>query len=123
MPKPPRTQTNGMRRQRALAVALTLLASAWCLLLVGGRSVQAAGYLHAGGTRLLDGNNQPILLRGVNLGTWLYPELWMMGAPNLSLYAGADDFEKLNAGLKDVLGADTNLLAHALDTMRSDFIT
>jgi len=113
---------SGMRRRRALASAFAFLASVWCLLL-SGAPAQAAGYLHASGTRLLDGNNQPILLRGVNLGTWLYPELWMMGAPNLSLYAGTDDFEKLNAAMKDVLGGDTNLLAHALDTMRSDFIT
>src|SRR5258705_9285520 len=29
---------------------------------------EAAGFLHASATRMVDGNNQQILLRGVNLG-------------------------------------------------------
>src|SRR5437764_1324909 len=103
-----------MRRVVTFAIAC-------CLIWVAGPS-RADGYLHASGTRLLDAANQPLLLRGVNLGTWLYPELWMMGAPNLGLYSGADEFEKLNAAIKDVLGGDTNLLAQALDAMRSSFI-
>ncbi len=66
-------------------------------------SMKAAGYLHASGTRIVDGNNQVILLRGVNLGNWLFNEAYMTGAP----------FEQDTwpGGLKDVLGTDTNVAA------------
>jgi aryl-phospho-beta-D-glucosidase BglC (GH1 family) len=34
-------------------------------------------YVHAQGTALLDGQNQPLELRGIALGGWLYHESWM----------------------------------------------
>ena len=52
-----------------------------CLLLALSHSAHAAGYLHASGTTIAEGNNQSILLRGVNLGNWLYNEAYMTGAP------------------------------------------
>ena len=99
-----------------------MLAAAF-LLVFTGHDAAAAGYLRASGARLLDGDNQPILLRGVNLGAWLYPELWMMGGANLDAYTnGVDDFERLQAATADVLGGDTNLSAQVFHEMRSDFI-
>jgi hypothetical protein len=38
-----------------------------------------AGFVHQSGTQLLDGANQPLKLRGVNLGGWLLWEGWMWG--------------------------------------------
>jgi len=99
----------------------------WCLLLVlfliGSPECSRAGYVHASGTSLLDASGQPFLPRGVNLGSWLWPELWMMGGPNLSAYTGVDDFATLNAAVLDAVGGDTNLQAQALGSMRSNFVT
>ena len=81
------------------------------------------GFLHTGGVALLDKNSEEIVLHGVSLGSWLWPELWMLGGPNLSAYAGADDFERLNAAVLDVLGGDTNLTALALGAIRSNFVS
>ena len=53
----------------------------WLLLalfLIGSPEPSRAGYVHASGTSLLDANGKPFLPRGVNLGSWLWPELWMM---------------------------------------------
>ena len=81
------------------------------------------GFLHTGGVAIVDGNSEGITLRGISLGSWLWPELWMMGAPNLGAYPGADDFAKLNAAVLDVLGGDTNLAALALGALRSNFVS
>jgi hypothetical protein len=100
---------------------------AWDNLTVGTSpadvGLASAGFVHAGGVALLDRNSEEMLFRGVSLGSWLWPELWMMGGPNLGAYAGADEFEKLNAAVKDVLGGDTNLAALALGAMRSNFVS
>ena len=39
------------------------------------------GYIKADGKRIVDGNNQPILLKGVGLGGWLLPEGYMWKFP------------------------------------------
>jgi aryl-phospho-beta-D-glucosidase BglC (GH1 family) len=85
--------------------------------------LQPGGFVHAGGVAILDRNSEEIVLRGVSLGSWLWPELWMMGGPNLNAYAGADGFEQLNAAVQDVLGGDTNLTALALGAVRSNFVS
>lgn len=43
------------------------------------------GFVHAEAGRLLDGRNEPILLRGVGLGNWLLPEgyMWKFEADSL----------------------------------------
>jgi hypothetical protein len=43
--------------------------------------VSASGYVHVSGQQLLDGNDQPIQLKGVAVGTWLLWEHWLMGGP------------------------------------------
>ena len=87
--------------------------AALALALTGGPS-RAAGYLHASGTRIVEGNNQVILLRGVNLGNWLFNEAYMTGAP----------FEQDTwpGGLKDVLGTDSNVAAFYA-AWRSNYVT
>jgi hypothetical protein len=51
-----------------------LFASLVCPALV----VQAQhGFVHTSGPNLVDGNNQPLMLRGTNLGNWFEPEGYM----------------------------------------------
>ena len=57
-----------------------------------------AGFLHTGGVAILDKNSEEIVLRGVSLGSWLWPELWMMGGPNL--LALPSPSHSLNPGLR-----------------------
>src|ERR1039457_5534754 len=68
-------------------ISIVLRARFFCALVSIGFSAlpfsSRAGYLHAYGVTNLDNNNQPIILRGVNLGSWLWPEFYMMG--NISL--------------------------------------
>ena len=103
------------RRWSCWLLALTTASLALC-------PAPARGHLHADGTRILDGNNQPLILRGVNLGTWLYVEPAMMGNPDWSAFPGVDDFEKLNAIVQDLMEGDTNLTAQVLDALRSNFV-
>src|SRR5271154_3413382 len=107
----------------------------FCVLLIIGSELSPfssqAGYLHAYGVTNLDNNNQPIILRGVNLGSWLWPEFYMMGNLSLPNYANAGTgsgginnyYDALVAAIKDVLGSDTNLTAQVLDAYWSNFIT
>src|SRR6266404_5402189 len=92
----------------------------------------ASGFLHASGVTTLDINNQPIVLRGVNLGSWLWPEYYMMGNPSLSgLYGNAGTgsggianyYDGFTAAIQDLMGGDTNLTAQVLDAYWSNYIT
>jgi hypothetical protein len=90
-----------------------------------------AGYLHTSGVATLDINNQPITLRGVDLGSWLWPEYYMMGNLSLPAYANAGTgsgginnyYDGLVAAIQDVLGGDTNLTAQVLDAYWTNFIS
>jgi hypothetical protein len=55
-----------------------------------------AGFLHVQGHEILDGDDQPVFLRGVNLHTYYYNYLWDPGAP--WTYATQEDIQYL-AGL------------------------
>jgi len=90
-----------------------------------------AGFLHAYGVTNLDINNQPIILRGVDLGSWLWPEYYMMGSLSLPNYANAGTgtgginnyYDGFVAAVTDVLGGDTNLTAQVLDAYWTNFIS
>ncbi len=56
--------------------AVRLIALLLCALLV--RPVAATGFLHADGARIVDGDNRPILLRGMGLGGWMIQEGYML---------------------------------------------
>jgi aryl-phospho-beta-D-glucosidase BglC (GH1 family) len=58
-----------MRRTRLFA----LLLWAFCAL-----PATAAGFLHADGTRIVDGDDKPVLLRGMGLGGWMIQEGYML---------------------------------------------
>jgi fibronectin type 3 domain-containing protein len=90
-----------------------------------------AGYLHASGVTFLDINNEAIILNGVDLGCWLWPEYYMMGNLSLPAYANAGTgsgninnyYDALVAAITDVLGGDTNLTAQVLDAYWTNFIS
>jgi endoglucanase len=52
---------------------------------LGSSDAAFDGFVHADAGRLLDGRNEPILLRGVGLGNWLLPEgyMWKFKADSL----------------------------------------
>lgn len=60
------------------------------LLTLGRPPAQAAGCLHRSRTQIVDGAGRPIVLRGVNLGNWLYTEPWMTGNTGFAMFAGED---------------------------------
>jgi hypothetical protein len=55
----------------------------FCLGLFPFSLLAQVGFLHTLGTTDVDSNNQRIILRGVNLGNWLWPEYYMMGNPSV----------------------------------------
>ncbi|HVU27563.1 MAG TPA: cellulase family glycosylhydrolase [Verrucomicrobiae bacterium] len=67
----------------------------------------------------------------MNLGSWLWPEFYMMGNLSLPNYANAGTgsgninnyYDAFVAAIQDVLGGDTNLTAQVLDAYWSNFIT
>lgn len=72
-----------MDRSRRWAFISMVLLAGGC---TGGQALPEGGdlaasppnpYVHAQGTELRDGRNQPLQLRGVALGGWLYHESWM----------------------------------------------
>ena len=91
----------------------------------------ATGYLHAQGVTNLDINGNPIVLRGVNLGSWLWPEFYMMGNPDLSQYANAGTgsgninnyYDAFVAAIQDLMNGDPNLTAQVLDAYWTNYIT
>lgn len=61
-----------MNSARYLAVAIWCAASAVAL-------AQTNRFVHQSGRRIVDGDGQPLQLRGVNLGGWLLWEGWIFG--------------------------------------------
>lgn len=57
----------------AWKLGLTLAAAITCAIPSGAH----AQYVHTRGVQVLDGTNQPLKLRGTNLGNWLVPEGYM----------------------------------------------
>ncbi len=66
-----------------------------------------AQYLHRSHTALLNGLGRPILLRGVNLGNWLYNEPWMIGNTHFDMFSGEDGkADELQEAITDIVGTD-----------------
>src|SRR5690349_1905020 len=49
------------------------------LLIVCHVEAQPSGFLHANNSRIVDGQNQEIILRGMGLGGWMLQEGYMLG--------------------------------------------
>lgn len=56
-----------------------ILITGLCLFYSGVFSQNHFAGLRTSGTKIVDGNNQSVLLRGIGLGNWLVPEGYMMG--------------------------------------------
>ena len=90
-----------MRRLRACVAVIALFvgligATAYA----GASDVNHAGFIHADGTRLVDGGGREFTVKGINLGNWLVPEGYMFKFKHaLSPMQISDLFEAL-------LGAD-----------------
>src|SRR5580692_7396960 len=75
-------RVRGLRRcgqfRAPLRVLLCALASV-VVLVVGNGSGRAAtpDFIHADGTRLVDGSGENFAIKGINLGNWLVPEGYM----------------------------------------------
>jgi len=70
---------NAARRDRSRVWRqLCALAVAAVLSMGSGRAVaEPAGFIHADGTRLVDGQGADFAVKGINLGNWLVPEGYM----------------------------------------------
>ncbi len=96
-----------------------------------GAAPAQAGFLHANGVTNLDINNNPIILRGVDLGCWIWPDFYIMVYVFLPNYANAGTgsgginnyYDAFIAAIQDVLGGDTNLTARVLDAYWTNFIS
>ena len=76
------------------------------LLLASLPSPTRAQFLHRSHTDIVDGTGKPVLLRGVNLGNWLYAEPWMTGNTNFAMFTdegGKPD--EMDAAVTDLVGA------------------
>ena len=68
-----------MKARRAASRRFCALAFAMTLALMDGSVVAAASddFIHAEGTRLVDGHGDTFAVKGINLGNWLVPEGYM----------------------------------------------
>jgi endoglucanase len=94
-----------------------------------------AGFVHQSGTRLLDGADKPIRLRGVNLGGWLLWEGWLWGQGfdyigesammrNLAMLVGSSEAEQFRSGVRAnyITVADFKAMsAHGFNVARVPF--
>ena len=66
-------------KKKLLQAAAWALASTCLVTAVHAQTAKPLPMLHTQGTQWLDASNQPVTLKGVNLGNWLMLEFWMMG--------------------------------------------
>ncbi len=66
--------------------------------------VSAQGFIHADGTNIVEGNGEPILLRGFGLGGWLVPEGYMLH--NQAWIEGFESPTQIENNILDLVGAD-----------------
>jgi endoglucanase len=69
------------------------------LLLISSFNISAQ-YLHTSGTSILDGNNEPIILRGMGLGGWMIQEGYMLETNSF-----ANTQREIRAKIEDVIGS------------------
>ncbi len=82
------------------------------VLALASRSAIAADFIHAAGTRLVDGADNTFAVRGINLGNWLVPEGYMFKfktarspseiAGVIETLVGRDEAERFWAQFRDV---------------------
>ena len=67
-----------------------------------GGSAAPAKYAHVSGSKLVDGDGKPLLLRGVSLGNWMLNEgyMWKFDGPN------GDRGRRMEQRVEELIGAD-----------------
>lgn len=60
-----------------------------------------AQYLHASGTRIVNGSGEPVILRGMGLGGWMLQEGYMLQTNGF-----ADTQHEIRAAIEDLIGPD-----------------
>jgi len=83
--------------------APTLLACA----LLAWNPAHAGGFLRAEGTRIVDGNGEPVLLRGMGLGGWMLQEGYMLELPQFGTQ------RRIRAEIVKLVGEDKAAAFHA----------
>lgn len=78
---------------------------------------QFKGFVHSAGGQLVDGEGQPLLLRGVGLGNWLLPEgyMWKFEHPR------TQSPREIEALIQDLVGTD--LATEFWERFRATFMT
>ncbi|MDQ6422711.1 cellulase family glycosylhydrolase [Paenibacillus sp. LHD-117] len=67
----------------------------------GTRNEEVTGFVRAEGKKLVNGNGDPLLLRGVGFGSWLLPEGYMWRFPE-----GGDRPRRIEAMIERLIGAE-----------------
>ena len=76
----------------------------FCLALLPASLVLAQhGFVHTSGSNLVDANNQPLMLRGINLGNWLEPEGYMFHFKD-----GAQSPREIEDLIRELLGPENS---------------
>lgn len=79
------------------------------------------GYLHRSHTRIVDGNGQPVLLRGINLADWLNILPSSITRTDTITKEGDEDASSMDDLVDDAVGPD--LAQKFFDAWRQNFIT
>lgn len=99
------------------------LCLAVCLLTLSAALPAQAQFLRRDHTAIVDGAGRPVLLRGVNLGNWLYPEPWMIGNTPFGFDQDEDGKpDQFGSALRAVVGSDARAAAFAA-AWRDNFVT
>ena len=108
----------GAPRRASFSAVIVCLILAWASPAGAGGAPAPLPFLHAAGTAIADETNQPVTLRGCNLGNWLLIEPWMLG-----IYDRKDlrDQAQLERTITSHLGAAEK--DRLLDLYRDNWIT
>ncbi len=80
--------------------------------------ILSQGFLHVDNGQIVEGNGEPILLRGFGLGGWLVPEGYML--QNLGYIDGFESPTEIENHIEDLIGAE--LAAEFWDLYRSSYV-
>ena len=75
--------------------------------------MMAKGMIHAEGTRLVDASGAPFQVRGINLGNWFVPEMYMSAADVGSFDTGVYTLARAERAMR----ANPNLTEAQIDEL------
>ena len=80
--------------------------------------ILSQGFLHVEDGQIVEGNGEPILLKGFGLGGWLVPEGYML--QNLGYIEGFESPTEIENHIEDLIGSE--LAAEFWDLYRSSYV-